>query len=109
MSVTDVFAEIRASAGLGYGVGPVAIKDVLFNGELFPLEDDPKVKATLKGKLAVPAYGEIYGTFGARLGSERLGRVATLRPGVASEGAVDEDVESGTRRQRPTPSAGARE
>jgi hypothetical protein len=76
------FAEIRASAGLGYGVGPVAIKDVLFNGELYPFEDDPKVTASLKGKLAVPAYGEIYGTFGARLGAEVAAGAAGLKGGV---------------------------
>jgi hypothetical protein len=64
------FGQIKVSAGLGYGVGPVMLKGVVFTGELYPLEDDPKIKANLKGKLVVPAYGEIYGTFGAYIGVE---------------------------------------
>src|SRR5207245_5566289 len=57
-------------ACLGYGVGTVMLKGVVFEGELYPLEDDPKIKASLKGKLSIPAYGEIYGTFGAYIGVE---------------------------------------
>jgi hypothetical protein len=64
------YGQIKVSAGLGYGVGPVMLKGVVFTGELYPLEDDPQVKANLKGKLSVPAYGEIYGTFGAYIGLE---------------------------------------
>jgi hypothetical protein len=76
------FAEIRGSLGLGYGVGPVLIRGVLFAGELYPLEDDPQVKATLKGALVVPAYGELYGTFGAYLGLEALAGAVGAKGGV---------------------------
>ena len=66
------YGEIRGSLGLGYGVGPVMLKSVVFKGELYPLEDDPKVSAKLTGKFAVPAYAELYGTFGAYIGLEVL-------------------------------------
>jgi hypothetical protein len=64
------YGEIKGSLGVGYGVGPVTLKGVKFTGELYPLEDDPQVKAQLTGKLSVPAYGELYGTFGAYIGLE---------------------------------------
>ena len=77
-----VFGEVRVSAGLEYGVGPVMLQGVLFKGELYPLEDDPKVKASVKGKFSLPAYGQIYGTFGAYLGAEILGGAAGAKGGV---------------------------
>jgi hypothetical protein len=94
------YGEIRLSAGLGYGVGPVMLKGVTFNGSLYPLEDDPRVEANLKGKLSVPAYGEIYGTFGAYLGVEALAGAAGLKGGidvtpalrVKGEGALEFDA-----------------
>jgi hypothetical protein len=78
----NALAEVRGSLGLGYGVGPVLLKGVVFAGELYPLEDDPQVKATLKGALVVPAYGELYGTFGAYLGLEVAGGVVGAKGGV---------------------------
>ena len=41
------YGEIRGSLGLGYGVGPVMLRGVMFTGELYPFEDDPQVKARL--------------------------------------------------------------
>jgi hypothetical protein len=76
------FGQIKVSAGLRYGVGPVMLKGLKFNGELYPLEDDPKIKAKLVGSLAVPAYGEIYGTFGAYLGVELAAGLAGAKGGV---------------------------
>ena len=76
------FAEIRGSLGLGYGVGPVMLKGVVFAGELYPLEDDPKINAKLKGALVVPAYGELYGTFGAYLGLEVAAGAVGAKGGV---------------------------
>lgn len=70
LPAVTAFGQLKVSAGLGYGVGPVMLKGVVFKGELYPLEDDPKIKASLKGKLSIPAYGEIYGTFGAYIGVE---------------------------------------
>src|SRR5262249_44432946 len=35
-----VFGHLYASAGLGYGVGPVMLAGLNFKGELYPLEDD---------------------------------------------------------------------
>ncbi|OKI13300.1 DUF4157 domain-containing protein [Streptomyces sp. CB03911] len=64
------FLELRGSLQLGYGVGPVMLKGILFKGELYPLEEDPKVAAKLVGTFAVPAYAELSGTFGAYIGAE---------------------------------------
>ncbi|MEH0829141.1 MULTISPECIES: eCIS core domain-containing protein [unclassified Micromonospora] len=99
------YGEIRGSLGLGYGVGPVILKGVVFKGELYPLEDDPQVKAKLTGALAMPAYGELYGTFGAYIGLEvALGAVGakggidiTPKLRISGEGGikVDADYDSG--------------
>ncbi|MEV6055674.1 DUF4157 domain-containing protein [Streptomyces sp. NPDC052107] len=64
------YLELRGSLQLGYGVGPVVLKAVVFKGELYPFEDDPKVAAKLNGTFAVPAYAELSGTFGAYIGAE---------------------------------------
>ncbi|MFI1292475.1 DUF4157 domain-containing protein [Streptomyces sp. NPDC020792] len=64
------YLELRGSLQLGYGVGPVVLKAVVFKGELYPFEDDPKVAAKLTGAFAVPAYAELSGTFGAYIGAE---------------------------------------
>ncbi len=76
------FAEIRGSLGLGYGVGPVVLTGVVFDGELFPLEDDPQIKAKLTGALVVPAYAELYGTFGAYIGLEVALGAAGAKGGI---------------------------
>jgi hypothetical protein len=94
------YGEIKVSAGLKYGVGPVMLKGLMFVGELYPLEDDPQVKANLKGKLAVPAYGEIYGTFGAYIGLEVLLGAVGAKGGIEvtpalrieGEGGIDFDA-----------------
>lgn len=64
------YIELRGSLNLGYGVGPIVLKAVVFKGELYPFEDDPKVAAKLTGTFAVPAYAELAGTFGAYIGAE---------------------------------------
>ena len=99
------YGEIRGSLGLGYGVGPVALRGVVLTGELYPFEDDPQIKAKLRGTFAVPAYAELYGTFGAYIGLEvALGAVGakggleiTPRLRISGEGgiAVDADYDSG--------------
>lgn len=95
------YGEIRGSLGLGYGVGPVTLKAVVFKGELYPLEDDPQVKAHLTGTFAVPAYGELYGTFGAYIGVEvALGAVGakggidvTPKLRIEGEGGIKIDAD----------------
>jgi Domain of unknown function (DUF4157) len=92
-----VFGRLSASAGIGYGVGPVTLTGLNFKGELYPLEPDPKISAHLKGKLGVPAYAEVYGKFGATIGAEvALGLVSAeggveVTPAlrVTGEGAVE--------------------
>ncbi|WP_171169970.1 HNH endonuclease signature motif containing protein, partial [Streptomyces sp. I05A-00742] len=64
------FIELRGSLQLGYGVGPVVLRGVVFKGELYPFEDDPQVAARLTGAFVVPAYAELVGTFGAYIGAE---------------------------------------
>lgn len=94
------FGRIEGSLGLGYGVGPITLKAVVFNGSLYPLEDDPKVEAKLTGRFAVPAYAELYGIFGARLGVEVAAGAAGLEGGIdikpslriAGEGGVKFDA-----------------
>lgn len=91
------YGEIRGGLSVGYGVGPVVLKNVKFNGELYPFEDDPKIKASLIGRFSVPAYGELRGLFGAYIGAEvLLGAVGAkggidVKPtlGVRGEGAID--------------------
>jgi hypothetical protein len=76
------FGQVTASLSLGYGIGPVMLEGVKFNGELYPLEDDPKIKAKLTGKLSVPGYGELKGTFGAKIGAEVLLGAAGVKGGL---------------------------
>jgi hypothetical protein len=76
------YGELRGSLGLGYGVGPVMLVGVKFSGELYPLEDDPKVKAKLSGSFAVPAYASLEGTFGAYIGVEVLLGAAGAKGGI---------------------------
>lgn len=94
------FGRIEGSLGLGYGVGPIMLRAVVFNGSLFPLEDDPRIDAKLSGRFALPAYAELYGVFGARLGVEVAAGAAGLEGGVdirpslriAGEGGVKFDA-----------------
>ncbi len=94
------YGEIKGMLGVGYGVGPVMLKGVKFNGELYPLEDDPQVKAQLTGKLSIPAYGKLYGTFGAYIGLEVLLGAVGVKGGievspsltVKGEGGIDFDA-----------------
>lgn len=94
------YLEITGSLGVAYGVGPVMLKNVVFSGEAYPLEDDPQIKAQLKGKFSVPAFGELYGSIGASIGVEILlgaaGAKGSLlaKPalGVKGEGAVEFDA-----------------
>ena len=96
MPAVTAYGEIRGSLGLGYGVGPVMLRGVLFTGELYPLEDDPQIKAHLSGAFVVPAYGELFGTFGAHIGLEvALGAVGAkggieIKPTqrIAGEGGI---------------------
>lgn len=93
--VVNGFGEITGSLGVRYGVGPVMLKGVVFNGELYPLEKDPKIKARLKGVLAVPAFGELYGTIGAFLGVEVLGGAVSLKGGIEARPALRVQGEAG--------------
>jgi len=76
------YFSATGSFGVTYGMGPLAINNVKFNGELYPLEDDPKIKASLTGRLSAPGFAGIYGTFGARLGAEVLGGALGLNGGI---------------------------
>jgi hypothetical protein len=64
------FGEVYAEAYLLYGVGPVMLEALMLAGELYPFEEDPKVKAKLKGVLAVPADVTLGGRLGAYIGAE---------------------------------------
>jgi hypothetical protein len=77
------YGKVTASLSLGYGIGPVMLEGVRFNGELYPLEEDPKIKAKLVGSLSVPGYGELRGRFGADIGAEVLLGAAGVKGGLA--------------------------
>lgn len=94
------FGRIEGSLGLSYGIGPILLRGVVFNGSLFPLEDDPQIDAKLTGRFDVPAQAELYGVFGARLGVEVAAGAAGLEGGIdiqpslriAGEGGVKFDA-----------------
>ena len=89
------FLEIYGSLGVRYGVGPVTLRGVVFNGELYPLEGDPRIKARLKGALVVPAFGEIYGSVGANLEVEVLGGAIGAKGGIEVRPALRVQGEAG--------------
>ena len=77
-----VFFSARGSLGIGYGIGPLALNAIKLNAEVWPLEDDPKIKAKLTGRLSAPGFAALYGTFGARLGGEFAGGAVGLAGGI---------------------------
>lgn len=91
------FGRIQGSLGLGYGIGPIMLRAVVFSGSLYPLEDDPKIEAKLTGRFAVPAYAELYGTFGARLGLEVAAGAAGLEGGIDITPSLRIDGEGGVK------------
>jgi hypothetical protein len=91
----NAFGEITVSAGLAYGVGPVKLTAVIFTGELYPLEPDLQIKASLRGRLIVPAYGEIYGTFGAFIGAEVAFGAVGAKGGITVTPALRIQAEAG--------------
>jgi hypothetical protein len=78
----SVFFAARGSLGIGYGIGPLALNAIKLNAEVWPLEDDPKIKARLSGQLSAPGFAALYGTFGARLGGEFAGGAVGLAGGI---------------------------
>jgi len=78
----SVYFSASGSFGVTYGMGPLALNAVKFTGELWPLEDDPKIKATLAGRLSAPGFAGVYGTFSARVGAEVLGGALGLNGGI---------------------------
>ena len=91
------FGRIEGSLGLGYGVGPIMLRAVVFTGSLFPLEDDPQIDAKLSGSFALPAYAELYGVFGARLGVEVAAGAAGLEGGIDIKPSLRIDGEGGVK------------
>lgn len=91
------FGRIEGSLGLGYGVGPIMLRAVVFKGSLFPLEDDPLIDAKLTGRFALPAYAELYGVFGARLGVEVAAGAAGLEGGIDIKPSLRIEGEGGVK------------
>nr|WP_079083157.1 DUF4157 domain-containing protein [Streptomyces antibioticus] len=89
------YIELRGSLQLGYGVGPVMLRGIVFKGELYPLEDDPQVTAKLTGTFAVPAYAELSGTFGAYIGAEIALGAAGAKGGIDITPSLRIDGEGG--------------
>ncbi|HEV2817327.1 MAG TPA: DUF4157 domain-containing protein [Allosphingosinicella sp.] len=93
--IVNGFGEITGSLGVRFGVGPVMLKGVVFRGELYPLDKDPKINAKLKGALVVPAFGELYGTIGAFLGAEVAGGAVGVKGGIEARPALRVQGEAG--------------
>jgi hypothetical protein len=93
--VVNGFGEVTGSLGVRFGVGPVMMRGVVFRGEFYPLEADPKIKARLKGALVVPGFGELYGTVGAFLGVEVLGGAVGLKGGIQAQPSLRVAGEAG--------------
>jgi len=101
LPIVTAFLQIKGSLGIGYGVGPLTLKAVKFSGELYPFEDDLKIKAHLTGRISMPAYAEVYGTFGAYIGAEIAAGAAGAKGGVDitpslrlnAEGYIQVDVD----------------
>lgn len=91
----SAFGEIKGSLGLNYWAGPVMLTGVRFNGSLYPLEEDPQVKAKLTGKLAVPGHADVYGTFGAYIGVQAVGGLVGAKGGIEASPTLGVDGEGG--------------
>lgn len=89
------YLEPRGSLHLNYGVGPVMLKAVVFTGELYPFEEDPRITAKLTGAFAVPAYAELSGTFGAFIGAEAALGAIGAKGGIDISPSLRIDGEGG--------------
>ena len=89
--------NIEASVGIYYGVGPGMVTGVVIAGEFDPLEENPNVKASLKGKFVIPTGFGLTGKVSAKIGVEvAAGAVGVdggvqVRPsvGVSADAIVD--------------------
>ena len=70
--IVDLFCKISGSLRLAYGVGPVTLTKIKFDGSLYPFESDLRIEARLHGKLTVPAYASLIGILSVAIGAELL-------------------------------------
>lgn len=70
--IADIFCKISGSLRVVYGVGPVMLTGVRFDGSLYPFEENPQVEAHLKGRLSLPAYAGLKGILSVSIGAELL-------------------------------------
>ena len=84
----NVFGEITASASFGYSLGPVALIDVKLNGSLYPLEDDPKIEASLKGAVSLPGEATLGGSLGANIGVEIAAGAVGIKGGISVDPVI---------------------
>jgi hypothetical protein len=82
------FFEIYGSLGFAYGVGPAAIKSITFKGEAYPLEDDPKISASIGATFHLPGFVALKGTLGANIGAQVLGGVVGAKGGVSVDAVL---------------------
>lgn len=100
--IPGVTAYVRFGAGMGvrYGVGPVMLTKAVFEGSLYPLEDDLNIRARLYGKVVAPAFGELYGKLSASIGAEVAYGAAgargtlTMYPSLGIKSAAVAEVEA---------------
>ncbi|HEX4848265.1 MAG TPA: hypothetical protein VFV30_08975, partial [Novosphingobium sp.] len=92
--VVQATLSVTGELGVAFGVGPGLINGTL-TAELFPFEEDKKIKATLDGKFTVPAKAELYGRFGALLGVAIAGGLAGVEGGIYLKPAIGVKGEGG--------------
>lgn len=81
--------NIHAGVGIRYHIGPGLVTGVVIAGQFDPLEENPNVTATLKGKFVIPTGFGVFGEVSAKIGVEVAGGAVGVDGGVSVKPAVD--------------------
>lgn len=77
LTFINATAGISGAVRFGYQLGPIALKEVTFEGSLYPFEAEMEVKAALSGKITLPGSlnleGVVEGSIGAELAKGAVG------------------------------------
>jgi len=78
----EAVVNIRAAVGIAYGIGPGKLASLTLSGEFDPLEDNPNIKASLKGRFVINSYFDLTGSVSASLGIQAAGGAIGADVGV---------------------------
>lgn len=84
-----VYAQLTASVGYGFYIGPAIVESIKITGSFDPLEENPNVVAKLVGKFDCPVGAKIYGTLGAHIGADAAMGLAELDGGITVTPSLD--------------------